>query len=67
MEDTRYAGLDYEHWSRGLNMHLGSYQRGMNPFDREAMLGFKVSPEWDRLRDDPRFAEVLKRVRLGGE
>jgi SAM-dependent methyltransferase len=32
------AGLDYEHWSRGLNMHLGFYRRGMNPFHREAML-----------------------------
>jgi len=32
------AGLDYEHWSRGLNMHLGFYRRGMNPFDREAMI-----------------------------
>lgn len=32
-----------------------------------AYAGFKVSPEWDRLRDDPRFAEVLKRVRLAGE
>ena len=32
------AGIDYEHWSRGFNMHLGFYQRGMNPFDREAML-----------------------------
>src|SRR6187455_797634 len=32
------AGVDYEHWSRGLNMHLGFYRRGMNPFDREAML-----------------------------
>jgi hypothetical protein len=32
------AGLDYEHWSPGFNMHLGFYRRGMNPFDREAML-----------------------------
>ena len=33
-----HAGLDYEHWSRGFNMHLGFYRRGMNPFHREAML-----------------------------
>ncbi|MEP6848424.1 MAG: methyltransferase domain-containing protein [Acidobacteriota bacterium] len=32
------AGQDYEHWSPGLNMHLGFYRWGMNPFDREAML-----------------------------
>ena len=32
------AGIDYAHWSRGLNMHLGFYRWGMNPFDREAML-----------------------------
>jgi len=32
------AGADYEHWSRGLNMHLGFYRWGLNPFDREAML-----------------------------
>lgn len=32
------AGMDYEHWSRGFNMHLGFYRRGINPFDREKML-----------------------------
>ena len=32
------AGMDYEHWSRGFNMHLGFYRRGLNPFDREKML-----------------------------
>jgi ubiquinone/menaquinone biosynthesis C-methylase UbiE len=32
------ATLDYLHWSRGLNMHLGYFRWGMNPFDREAML-----------------------------
>jgi ubiquinone/menaquinone biosynthesis C-methylase UbiE len=32
------AGMDYEHWSRGLNMHLGFYRRGLNPFNREKML-----------------------------
>jgi MPBQ/MSBQ methyltransferase len=32
------AVRDYEHWSRGFNMHLGFYRRGMNPFDREGML-----------------------------
>ena len=32
------AGVDYAHWSRGLNMHLGFYRLGMNPFNREAML-----------------------------
>src|SRR4051812_32381127 len=32
------AGMDYEHWSRGLNMHLGFYRWGLNPFAREVML-----------------------------
>jgi len=32
------AGVDYEHWSRGFNMHLGFYRRSLNPFDREKML-----------------------------
>jgi MPBQ/MSBQ methyltransferase len=32
------ASMDYAHWSRGLNMHLGFFRWGMNPFDREAML-----------------------------
>jgi MPBQ/MSBQ methyltransferase len=32
------AGMDYEHWSKGFNMHLGFYRLGLNPFDREKML-----------------------------
>lgn len=32
------AGIDYEHWSKGFNMHLGFYRRGLNPFKRERML-----------------------------
>ncbi len=32
------AGMDYEHWSKGFNMHMGFYRRGLNPFDREKML-----------------------------
>ena len=32
------AGIDYEHWSKGFNMHLGFYRWGLNPFDREKML-----------------------------
>lgn len=32
------AGIDYEHWSKGFNMHMGFYRRGLNPFDREKML-----------------------------
>ncbi len=38
IEFYEQAGRDYEHWSDGFNMHLGFYRRGMNPFDREAML-----------------------------
>jgi ubiquinone/menaquinone biosynthesis C-methylase UbiE len=32
------AGIDYEHWSSGLNMHLGFYRNGLRLYDREAML-----------------------------
>jgi hypothetical protein len=32
------ASQDYVHWSRGFNMHLGFYRRGLNPFNRETML-----------------------------
>ena len=40
------AGMDYEHWSSGLNMHLGFYRKGLRLYDREAMLeqmNFEVS------------------------
>jgi len=32
------AGMDYEHWSKNFNMHIGFYRRGLNPFNREKML-----------------------------
>jgi len=32
------VGPDYAAWSRKLNMHFGIWRRGMNLFDREAML-----------------------------
>ncbi|HEX8735777.1 MAG TPA: methyltransferase domain-containing protein [Pyrinomonadaceae bacterium] len=32
------AGMDYEHWSKNFNMHLGFYRRRLNPFNREKML-----------------------------
>ena len=32
------AGMDYGHWSRGFNMHLGFYRRGVSFLDREEML-----------------------------
>lgn len=32
------ASKDYEHWSRGFNMHIGFYRRGLNPLKREKML-----------------------------
>ena len=32
------ATIDYEHWSKNCNMHLGFYRWGINPFDREKML-----------------------------
>src|SRR5688572_9435155 len=53
------AGCDYEHWSRGLNMHLGYYRRGMNPFRREAMLEQMNVEVAGRLRIDPAGASLL--------
>ena len=53
------AGLDYEHWSPGLNMHLGFYRRGMNPFDREAMLEQMNLEVAARLNINPRSPAVL--------
>lgn len=32
------ASEGYRDWSRKLNMHFGTYERGINPFDLEAML-----------------------------
>src|SRR5262245_21459486 len=32
------AGMDYQHWRRGLNMHLGFYRPGIRMYDRERML-----------------------------
>ena len=32
------SGPDYEDWSPHYHMHFGFYRRGMNPFNREAML-----------------------------
>ncbi len=32
------AGPDYAAWSPYFNMHFGFFRRGMNPFNREAML-----------------------------
>jgi ubiquinone/menaquinone biosynthesis C-methylase UbiE len=48
------AGADYAHWSRDLNMHLGFYRRGMDPFDRDAMLEQMNLEVALRLGDDPK-------------
>ena len=53
------AGLDYNHWSRGMNMHLGFYRRGMNPFRREAMLEQMNLEVAIRLGVDPGSSPVL--------
>lgn len=45
------AGPDYAAWSAHFNMHFGYFRRGMNPFNREAML--------ERMN-----REVLHRLRL---
>jgi SAM-dependent methyltransferase len=46
------AGLDFEEWSPGFNMHFG-YYRGGNPFRREPMLDEMNRQVLDRLRLAP--------------
>jgi SAM-dependent methyltransferase len=48
------AGPDYAAWSPRFNMHFGFFRRGLNPFNREAML-------------EQMNLEVLDRLRLGVE
>lgn len=47
------AGPDYAAWSPSFNMHFGYYRRGINPFNREAML-------------DQMNGEVLHRLNILG-
>ena len=47
------AGIDYGHWSRRFNMHLGFYRRGVSVFDREEMLEQLNREVATRLRLDP--------------
>ena len=53
------AGKDYEHWSKGFNMHLGFYRRGLNPFDREKMLEQLNREVAARLRLDSKVSPLL--------
>lgn len=53
------AGPDYEHWSKGFNMHLGHYRWGINPFDREKMLEQKNLEVAARLLIDPKDKTFL--------
>lgn len=48
------AGPDYAAWSPHFNMHFGFFRRGMNPFNREAML-------------EQMNREVLARLQLTGD
>ena len=59
IEFYEQAGSDYEHWSRDLNMHLGFYRRGMNPFDRETMLEQMNVEVARRLALDPTSRSLL--------
>jgi MPBQ/MSBQ methyltransferase len=43
------AGPDYAAWSPHFNMHFGFFRRGMNPFNREAMLDQMNREIFDRL------------------
>lgn len=55
------AGPDYAAWSPHFNMHFGFFRRGMNPFNREAMLEQMNSEVLDRLHlvnDDPRILDM---------
>src|SRR5688572_32316314 len=46
------AGRDYHTWSKKYNMHFGYFEKGMNPFVREAML--------EKLNEN-----VLERLKIG--
>jgi MPBQ/MSBQ methyltransferase len=48
------AGPDYAAWSAGFNMHFVYFRRGINPFNREAML-------------EQMNREVLNRLRITGD
>lgn len=50
LEYYEQVGLDYEDWSKGLNMHFGYYSLGINPFDLEAMLNVMNKQVLDKLQ-----------------
>jgi MPBQ/MSBQ methyltransferase len=55
------AGPDYAAWSPHFNMHFGFFRRGMNPFNREAMLEQMNREVLDRLQlsfDRPRVLDM---------
>jgi cyclopropane fatty-acyl-phospholipid synthase-like methyltransferase len=54
---------DYRRWSNNWNMHFGYWARGMNPFDREAMVERMNVEASDALALDP--AAPAKIVDLG--
>jgi len=47
------AGMDYEPWSRRLNMHFGYFRLGINPFSRESMLDEMNHQALERLQLEP--------------
>ncbi len=53
------AGIDYKHWSKGFNMHLGFYRWGLNPFDREKMLEQLNLEIGERLQIDSKIRSFL--------
>jgi SAM-dependent methyltransferase len=52
------AGLDFEEWSPGFNMHFGYYSGG-NPFRREPMLNEMNRQVLDRLRLVPDRSDLI--------
>ena len=57
------AGMDYEPWSRGFNMHFGYFRPGLNPFDRESLLNEMSRQVVERLKLD--HSEDTEIVDLG--
>lgn len=53
------ASMDYGHWSKDFNMHLGFFRRGLNPFDREKMLEQMNLEIAERLKIDSRDTAFL--------
>ncbi len=59
------AGPDYSTWSKNYNMHFGYWQKGINPFNREAMLEQLNKKVLEKLSLDTKSAFTLADLGCG--